>query len=209
MGASGPASDLGKVLETYGASNVVGDDNHRTKPLEPGSIPSHVRMITLAPERLGALETIKLLSKKGINMSIGHMAADYHQARAGIDAGAAMITHLYNQMSSHHHRAPGPLGILGGGSDSPSYLEGESPVKHDELVDSGKRPYFGIIADGSHVHPASLRLARMAHPEGLVLVTDALLLLGGEDGTIDWLTRRLTKKGVSVKLEGTDIIAGR
>lgn len=177
---------------------------------EPGFIPSNVRMVTLAPERPGALDTIKQLSSKGIVMSIGHMAADFHQARAGIEAGASMITHLYNQMNPHHHREPGPLGILSGRADLPNRLEGECAVDDGEKITKyGHPPYFGIIADGSHVHPASLRLAHLAHPGGLILVTDALLLLGGEDGTIDWLTRRLTKKGVSVKLEGTDIIAGR
>jgi N-acetylglucosamine-6-phosphate deacetylase len=103
-----------------------------------------------------------------------------------------------------------PLGILGGAGDVNQ--ENETRIlKQDQKGEDTNinRPYFGIIADGNHVHPASIRLAQLMHPGGLVLVTDALLLLGGEDGTIDWLTRRLTKKGVSVTLEGTDIIAGR
>jgi N-acetylglucosamine-6-phosphate deacetylase len=74
-------------------------------------------MITIAPERPGALETIKQLSQAGIIMSIGHTVANYQQSRAGIDAGARMITHLYNQMNGHHHRQPGPLGKLGGATD--------------------------------------------------------------------------------------------
>lgn len=151
----------------------------------------------MAPERPGALDTIRWLSAEGLVLSIGHMAANYDQARTAIQAGAAMITHLFNQMNGHHHREPGPLGILGGADNI------------DPENDTSRPPYFGIIADGNHVHPASVRLANRLHPDGLVLVTDALLLLGGEDGTIDWLTRRLTKKGVSVKLQGTDIIAGR
>lgn len=185
--ASGTSSDPEVVSNTYGRSNLIAESDVPSKTKELGEIPSHVRMITLSPERPGALDTIRWLSAAGIVMSIGHMAADYEQARAGIRAGARMITHLFNQMNGHHHREPGPLGVLGG-------------------VD---RPYFGIIADGNHVHPASVRLANRLHPEGLVLVTDALLMLGGEDGTIGWLTRRLTKKGISVTLEGTDIIAGR
>jgi N-acetylglucosamine-6-phosphate deacetylase len=159
----------------------------------------------MAPERPGALDTIRQLGGQGILISIGHMAADYRQARAGIDAGAIMITHLYNQMNGHHHREPGPLGVLGGSTDVD--LDTKNIVsKSEELT---RRPYFGIIADGHHVHPASVRLAHLLHPDGLVLVTDALLLLGGEDGTIDWLTRRLTKQGICVRLEGTEIIAGR
>lgn len=162
-------------------------------------------MITMAPERPGALDTIARFSDEGIVMSIGHMAADYKQARAGIKAGAKMITHLYNQMNPHHHREPGPLGIIGGTTD----IDPEKETKILTEEHSHTCPYFGIIADGHHVHPASIRLAHLTHPDGLVLVTDALMLLGGEDGTVDWLTRRLTKKGIAVMLEGTDIIAGR
>lgn len=179
--------------------------------MKPGEIPSHVRMITMAPERADALDTIRWLSSEGIVMSIGHMAADYEQARAGIRAGASMITHLFNQMNGHHHREPGPLGILGGadGVDAGAVTDVRVGEDGSSQEREAARPYFGIIADGNHVHPASVRLANQLHREGLVLVTDALLLLGGEDGTIDWLTGRLTKKGISVKLEGTDIIAGR
>lgn len=120
-----------------------------------------------------------------------------------------MITHLYNQMNPHHHREPGPLGILGGTTDIDPANETKLLGEGDPLHHRPTRPYFGVIADGHHVHPASIRLAHLTHPEGLVLVTDALMLLGGEDGTVDWLTRRLTKKGIKVMLEGTDIIAGR
>lgn len=203
---SGTTSEPEVVSNTYGRSNLVAERKAPSQTKEPGEIPSHVRMITMAPERPGALDSIRWLSSEGIVMSIGHMAADYEQARAGIRAGARMITHLFNQMNGHHHREPGPLGILGGAGDVDVKVgNGGSP----EELEPSSRPYFGIIADGNHVHPASVQLANRVHPEGLVLVTDALLLLGGEDGTIDWLTRRLTKTGISVKLEGTDIIAGR
>ncbi|KAJ5111581.1 carbohydrate esterase family 9 protein [Penicillium argentinense] len=197
--SSGKTSEPTHVFETYGMNNLF-DESYSFD----GSISSNVRMITMAPERPGALDTITELSQKGIVMCIGHMAADYKQARAGIEVGATMITHLYNQMNPLHHRGPGPLGILGGAGD----INPETEAKILGEGTSNTRPYFGIIADGHHVHPASVRLAHLMHPDGLILVTDALLLLGDEDGTIDWLTRRLTKKGISVTLEGTDIIAG-
>jgi N-acetylglucosamine-6-phosphate deacetylase len=103
-------------LQTYGASNLVNPDD-MSQQASPGSISSHVRMITIAPERPGVLDTIKQLSQVGIIMSIGHTAASYQQSRAGIDAGATMITYLYYQMNGHHHRESGPLGILGGAMD--------------------------------------------------------------------------------------------
>lgn len=203
--SSGSTSEPELVIETYGAKNLFNTSDPPTEPYKPGHIPSQVRMITLAPERPGALDTIKKFNKEGIIMSIGHMAANYQEAGNGIKAGAKMITHLYNQMNPHHHREPGPLGIIGGTSDINS--ENETKILTESV--SYDRPYFGIIADGHHVHPASIRLAHLTHPQGLVLVTDALMLLGGEDGTVDWLTRRLTKKGISITLDGTDIIAGR
>ncbi|CAI7591239.1 unnamed protein product [Penicillium pancosmium] len=212
--SSGPSSEPELVIRTYGASNLFSTTPPYAQEQEPGKIPSHVRMITMAPERPGALSTIQQFSNKGLIMSIGHMAANYTQAAAGIKAGAKMITHLYNQMNPHHHREPGPLGILGGTTDitpeneTKIILEDNDSLHHAHHDPRPTRPYFGIIADGHHVHPASIRLAHLTHPEGLVLVTDALMLLGGEDGTVDWLTRRLTKKGIKVMLEGTDIIAG-
>lgn len=114
--ASGETSEPERVFNTYGVRNLL-DLDDTPKQASPGSIPSHVRMITMAPERPGALNTIRQLSQARIIMSIGHTAADYQQARAGIDAGATMITHLYNQMNGHHHREPGPLGVLGGVTD--------------------------------------------------------------------------------------------
>lgn len=197
--ASGSTSFPDHISSTYGRKNLVTEHEGCASARKPGAIPSNIRMITLAPERPGALETIHWLSREGIVMSIGHMAAGYRQAQAGIGAGARMVTHLFNQMNGHHHREPGPLGVLGGVEESQKGLGAG--------LDS--RPFFGIICDGNHVHPGSVRLANLLHPEGLVLVTDALLMLGGDDGSIDWLTRRLVKEGISVKLEGTDIIAGR
>lgn len=190
-----------------------------------GCILAQIRMITIAPERPGALDTIRQLSDAGVVMCLGHMGANYAQTQAGIRAGASMLTHLFNQMNPHHHRQPGPLGVL---TAVPSHTaerrtETETELEtgstagsimdmaddDDDGLSSQGRPYFGLIADGCHVHPASIRLAHQLHPDGLVLVTDALLLLGGEDGTSNWGSRRLTKRGVEVKLEGTEIIAGR
>lgn len=69
--ASGEISELERVFNTYGVGNLLDLDN-TSKQACPRSTPSHVRMITIAPERPGALNTIRQLSQVGIIMSIGH-----------------------------------------------------------------------------------------------------------------------------------------
>ena len=68
-----------------------------------------------------------------------------------------MVTHLFNAMPAFHHRDPGVVGLLG--------------TQHAQ-------PFYGIIADGIHCHPASVKIAYLSHPHGAVLVTDAMEALG-------------------------------
>ena len=65
---------------------------------------SHVTMITLAPELPGALGTVKQLVNKGIVASLGHSAANLQTGEEAVRNGASCITHLFNAMSSFHHR---------------------------------------------------------------------------------------------------------
>jgi N-acetylglucosamine-6-phosphate deacetylase len=120
-----------------------------------------VRLVTLAPEVQGAHERIARLRAHGVAVSLGHTDASYDELRRGIDAGASMVTHLYNAMSGFGHRAPGAVGAA--------------------LVDD--RVAVGLIADGVHSHPAAVRLAVLAkRPERIALVTDAISGAGMEPG---------------------------
>jgi N-acetylglucosamine-6-phosphate deacetylase len=97
-----------------------------------------------------------------------------------------MITHLFNAMESLHHRNPGIFGLLGQGAD---------PAQ--------PKPFFGIIADGIHLHPSAINIAWNAHPEGFILVTDAMALVGLPDGVYDWTNGdRIVKKGYTLTLDG-------
>ncbi|KIW08053.1 N-acetylglucosamine-6-phosphate deacetylase [Verruconis gallopava] len=168
-----PENGMDDLIDCYGAAN-----------LEKGSTP--VAYVTIAPEQPGALEAIRELRARGIRVSIGHTAADYEQAQAGVAAGATMITHLFNAMHSLHHRNPGMFGLLGQGADP-----------------SNPKPYFGIIADGIHLHPSAINIAWNAHPEGFILVTDAMALVGLPDGIHEWTNGdRIIKKGSTLTLEG-------
>ncbi|KAL1857793.1 N-acetyl-glucosamine-6-phosphate deacetylase [Paecilomyces lecythidis] len=157
------------------------------------------KMITIAPELPGALDTIRHLTKKGIVASIGHTKASYDDSIAAVQAGARSITHLFNTMCPFHHRDPGPFGTI-------IFSNMKSKAAR---IDPDKRPYFGVIADGIHLHPASINLAYKCHPQGLVLVTDANMIAGCEDGVYEWNGgRKIEKRGTKVTLEGTDTIAG-
>ncbi|XP_037670260.1 N-acetylglucosamine-6-phosphate deacetylase isoform X3 [Choloepus didactylus] len=125
----------------------------------------NVRIVTLAPELGRSREVIRELTARGVCVSLGHSVADLCVAEEAVQSGATFITHLFNAMLPFHHRDPGIVGLL----------------TSDQLP-PGRRIFYGMIADGIHTNPAALRIAHRAHPEGLVLVTDAVPALGLGNG---------------------------
>ena len=117
-----------------------------------------IRVVTLAPELPGALETTAALVAAGIRVQIGHSSASYEQACAAMRGGASGFTHLFNAMSALHHRAPGVVGAA------------LAHAAHAEL-----------IPDLLHVHPGAMRAAWRAIP-GLYCVTDATAAAAMPDG---------------------------
>ncbi|MBN8832408.1 MAG: N-acetylglucosamine-6-phosphate deacetylase [Sphingomonadales bacterium] len=110
------------------------------------------RLVTLAPECVppGA---IRALRAAGVIVAAGHSMADYTATRRALDEGLCGFTHLFNAMTPFGSREPGMVGAA--------------------LEDRHSR--FGIIVDGHHVHPASLRVALAARGlDGAMLVTDAM-----------------------------------
>ncbi|KAK4242727.1 carbohydrate esterase [Achaetomium macrosporum] len=186
-----------------------------------GRIP--VKMITAAPE-LGAMTSlIPELTSRGIIVSIGHSEATYEEASAAVSAGATMITHLFNAMRPLHHRNPGIFGVLGTNNSTTSTNSTTTAQEQEQEQGQGQqegrstsrriaRPYFGIIADGIHLHPTTIKIAWHAHPDGLVLVTDAMHMVGLPDGRYAWTNGEgehyIIKKGSVLELEGTGAIAG-
>ncbi|KAE8444242.1 hypothetical protein EG329_000742 [Mollisiaceae sp. DMI_Dod_QoI] len=152
--------------------------------------PATIKKITAAPEIASMLSTIPSITSRGIIYSIGHTEASYEEASLAVAAGATMITHLFNAMRPLHHRNPGVFGVLG-------------------IAESLPRPYFGIISDGIHLHPTSIKIAFNAHPDGFILVTDAMHLVGLPDGVYEWTNgEKIVKNGPRLVLEGTEKIAG-
>jgi N-acetylglucosamine-6-phosphate deacetylase len=115
-----------------------------------------VKIVTLAPEQVHP-EDIRLLSAAGIIVSAGHTNATFEAAIDGFAAGVGMVTHLFNAMSPWQGRSPGMVGA----------------VFHSGV-------YAGIIADGQHVHFASIGLSHQILQDKLFLVTDATPPAGTE-----------------------------
>ncbi|KAF9439197.1 putative N-acetylglucosamine-6-phosphate deacetylase [Entomortierella beljakovae] len=149
-----------------------------------------VKIVTCAPELEGVMDSIPDLVKAGITISIGHSMANISQAEESVTKGATFITHLFNAMPQFHHRDPGVIGLLGSRLDLP-------------------RPYYGLICDGIHVHPNSIKIAYDSHPEGVILVTDAMSAMGLLPGTYRLGNMSVTKEEDRVYIKGTDTLAGR
>ncbi len=125
--------------------------------------PGLLRLHTLAPERPGGLAAIRRIVDAGVLVSVGHSDATAEQTEAAADAGARLVTHLFNAMRPLHHREPGVIG--------------------QGLVDT--RLTCGLIADLHHVAAPVCRLAFSAAPGRIVLVTDAVAAAGMPPGTYD------------------------
>ncbi len=140
-------------------------------------------LATIAPESVST-EQIRALADAGVIVSLGHSDASYHTATAAIAAGAAMATHLFNAMSQLGNRDPGVVGAV---LDSPAV-------------------YAGLIADGIHVHPATMAAAlRAKRGDGRIfLVTDAMSQTGTDITSFPLNGRTITRADGALRLaDGT------
>jgi len=127
------------------------------------SLDNGVTLITLAPERV-PVDTIRAMVERGAIVVAGHTAGSYEEIRVALDAGLRGFTHLYNAMTPLQGREPGVVGAALEDRDS----------------------WCGIIVDGVHVHPGSLKVALAAKPRGkLFLVTDAMPMVGSDDPSFE------------------------
>lgn len=70
----------------------------------------NIKLITLAPELDGSLEFIKYVNREGIQISIGHSAAEFEEIKELKDYGLGGFTHTFSGMRGFHHRR---LGVAG------------------------------------------------------------------------------------------------
>lgn len=119
-----------------------------------------VKLLDIAPELPGAMETIREL-KDQVVISLAHTAADYDTADKAFSCGATHVTHCFNAMPPFSHRAPGVVGAA---------LDAEN--SHVEL-----------ITDGVHIHPGMVRATfKMFGDDRVVLISDSMMATGLPDG---------------------------
>ena len=142
-----------------------------------------VLLTTIAPESVEPAR-VTALAKAGIIVSLGHSDTGYLKAKAFADAGASVVTHLFNAMSQIGNREPGLAGAA---------------------IDIGTLS-AGLIADGIHVHPATIKIALDGKqgPGRIVLVTDAMATIGTDMTSFTLNGRTIYRKDGSLRLaDGT------
>ena len=157
----GPAV-LGAHLEgPFLGQHTGAHDPRRVIPIDLGwlaALPDVVALVTIGAEQNDAIAAIDALVARGAVVSIGHSGATFERAAEAFDAGATMVTHLFNAMGPLHQREPGVAGAA--------------------LADD--RVTAGLIADLVHVHPALLGTAfRTKGAARIALVTDAVAWRAG------------------------------
>ncbi len=146
-----------------------------------------LRVITLAPELPGAIDLVRRAVAAGVVVALGHSDANREAASAAFDAGASLVTHLFNAMRPSDHREPG--------------LATTALVRPGVVCE--------LINDGTHLHDDTARLAfQAAGADRIALVTDAIPAAGLHDGA-----HRLGSAAVEVtdgvaRIAGTDTLAG-
>lgn len=150
-----------------------------------------VSIVTLAPEYPRSDEVISELVKRGIVVSMGHSTANLTQGEEAANNGASFITHLFNAMLPFHHRDPHLLGLL-----------------TSKMLLKNRYIYYGLIADGIHTHPAAIRIAHRVHPDGLILVTDAIQAMGLPVGKHNIGSQIMELDGKRAVIAGTNTLCG-
>lgn len=118
-------------------------------------------LLTLAPERKGSLEAIRLATSLGIVVSLGHTNASADTMRAAVNAGARGFTHL--------------------GNGIPQQLDRHDNILWRVFDTPGLIP--SLIPDTHHVSALLFRhVHRALPPERIYYTTDAMSAAGAPPG---------------------------
>ena len=147
-----------------------------------------IRMVTLAPERTGAIPFIEELVRAGVVVALGHTDATSAQIEVAVDAGARVSTHL--------------------GNGCPAVLPRHPNVIWDQLADD--RLWASVIADGHHLPASVLRtILRAKTPERVMLTCDVGPLAGMPPGRYrDWGNDLEVRPDGRIVVSGTPFLAG-
>lgn len=139
-----------------------------------------VKIVSMAPELEGVLGAVDFLKGHGITVSAGHSNAKFDEMNAAIEHGVTEATHIYNGMRSFNHREPGIIGA--------------------SLTDN--RVHCEMICDGIHIHPAAMKMVYMMKGrDGLILISDAMMAAGLQDGKYKLGVQDVYVKGDEARLK--------
>lgn len=163
-------------------------DAARIRPLDDAGLAALAGLrtgrtvVTIAPE-MTTPDTVRRMVASGLIVSAGHSNGSYAEISAAIDAGLTGFTHLFNAMSQLGNREPGAVGA----------------ALASEAV------WCGLIVDGIHVSPVTMRLALRCKPaDRFMLVTDAMPTTGSARSDFLLQGRRIfARDGRLVDAEGT------
>ncbi|MEW5818435.1 MAG: amidohydrolase family protein [Spirochaetota bacterium] len=147
-----------------------------------------IKVITLAPEKPGALEFIEKITRTGVIAAIGHTAGTPEIIREAVIAGATLSTHLGN---GSHVSLP----------RLDNYIWEQ--LSEDRLM-------AGLIADGFHLPPSVVKvITRAKESTRIILVSDASPLGGLKPGIYRWgaIKVQIFDDG-HLGLAGTPFLAG-
>jgi N-acetylglucosamine-6-phosphate deacetylase len=119
-----------------------------------------LRQITIAPELEHGISAIRQFAAAGVVPAVGHSSADYDTAKKGFEAGATIMTHMFNAMNGMHHRKPGPI---------PAAVQ-------------DPRVTIELINDGFHVQDPMLKMGFGFAPHRIAFITDAMEATDCPDG---------------------------
>ena len=147
-----------------------------------------IRIVTLAPEKEGAIPFIKKLVSTGVVVSIGHTNASGTEIQNAISAGATLSTHLGN----------GAHGMI---QRHPNYIWEQ--LAADEL-------HASLIVDGHHLPPSVVKsMLRAKTLDKSILISDATALTGMPTGHYEFAGQPVElKDDQSIRLIGTEYLAG-
>lgn len=147
----------------------------------------NIKIMTVAPELENMRELAHYCIKKGIVLSAGHTNATYDDMLEGMHSGILHSTHLFNAMSSMHHRDPAVVGAI---------------LIHSQITSE-------IIPDGFHVHAGLINLLRKNKPmNNIVMVTDALRPTQQTEGTLIANGEEVYLDDLIFKRKHDNVIAG-
>ncbi len=146
-----------------------------------------IKVVTVAPELPGAIEFIKEAVAMGIVVALGHSAADFATTIKAVEAGATVVTHLFNAMPSLHHRDANIL----------TYV-----LSHRDLA-------IELIADCEHVCPEMLSFVYSFYePSQIILISDSMATTGLKDGEYKFYNTEIVKKATRCQLKAGGFFGG-